>query len=268
MRLRLLLCSVVLIGMSSQAGAADLGDSFLRGSSTIMSSSGAPRWDGFYFGAQVGATYSGADFSGATKSLVGSILRESNFNDAAVPDWNVLGKIDTSGSSIGGFVGYNTQWDDAVVGFELNYNRTSLAMASTDWIGRQPAGMADSVYIDGNASVRIIDYGTARLRGGWTVGSFMPYGFVGVALARADVSRSATVNLVNPAFGAGPYFTDSRIESKLGDFAYGYAAGLGLDICLISNLFVRAEYEYVQFGAFNEIKAHIHTARVGAGVKF
>jgi outer membrane immunogenic protein len=268
MRLRLLLCGVALIGMSSLAGAADLGDSFLRGSSTTMNAPGAPRWDGFYFGAQVGGNYSGADFTGATRSLVGSILRESNFNDAGIPDWNLLSKADTSGSSIGGFVGYNTQWDDAVVGFELNYNRTSLAMASTASIGRQPAGLPDSVYIDGNASMRITDYGTARLRGGWAAGTFLPYGFVGVAVGRADVSRSATVNLVNPAFGPAPYFTDSDLLSKLGDFAYGYTAGLGLDICLMSNLFVRAEYEYVQFGAFNEIKAHIHTARVGAGVKF
>ena len=267
MRLRLLLCGVALIGMSGHAGAADLGESFLRGS-TIVSPQGAPRWDGFYFGAQVGATYSGADFSGATKSLVGTILRESTFSDFGIPDWNVLGKADTSGSSIGGFVGYNTQWDDALVGFELNYNRTSLAMASTASIGRQPSGFAESVFIDGNASMRITDYGTARLRGGWTVGSFLPYGFVGVAVGRADVARSTTVNLVNPAFGPAPFFTQSQTDAKLGDFAYGYTAGLGVDICLMSNFFVRGEYEYVQFGAFNEIKAHIHTARVGAGVKF
>jgi opacity protein-like surface antigen len=264
----MLLCGFALIGMSGHAVAADLADSFLRGSSTIMSAPGAARWDGFYFGAQVGATYSGADFTGATKSLVGNILRESDFIGAGVPDWNLLGKVDTSGSSIGGFVGYNAQWDDAVVGLELNYNRTSLALASTASIGRQPAGFPDSVFIDGNASMRITDYGTARLRGGWAAGSFLPYGFVGVALGRADVSRSATVNLVNPAFSPGPYFTQSQTDAKLGDFAYGYTAGLGVDICLMSNLFLRGEYEYVQFGAFNEIKAHIHTARVGAGLKF
>src|SRR4051812_6123780 len=120
MRLRSLLCGVALIGMSGYAGAADLADSFLRGSSTILSAPAAARWDGFYFGAQVGAAYSGADFTGATKSLVGPILRESTFSDFGVPDWNVLGKVDTSGSSIGGFVGYNAQWDDAVVGLELN----------------------------------------------------------------------------------------------------------------------------------------------------
>jgi opacity protein-like surface antigen len=268
MRLRLLLCGVVLIGISTHAGAADLGDSFLRGSSTTMNAPGAARWDGFYFGAQVGATYSGADFTGATRSLVGNILRESTLYEFGVADWNVLSKADTSGSSIGGFFGYNAQWDDAVVGLELNYNRTSLAMASTASIGRQPAGFPEIVYIDGNASMRFTDYGTARVRGGWTVGSVLPYGFVGVALGRADVSRSATVNLVNLSRGPGPFFTQAQTDSKLGDFAYGYTAGLGIDICLVSNLFVRAEYEYVQFGAFNEIKAHIHTARVGAGVKF
>src|SRR5258707_13529 len=127
MRLRVLLCGLAFVGVVQSASAADLGDSFLRGS-TVISQPGGTRWDGFYFGGQVGATYSGADFSGATKDLVGSILRESTFvNVINVQDWKVLGKADTSGSSFGGFVGYNTQWDGAILGIELNYNRTSLA---------------------------------------------------------------------------------------------------------------------------------------------
>ena len=52
------------------------------------------------------------------------------------------------------------------------------------------------------------------MRGGWAAGSFMPYGFVGLAIARADVSRSATISLFNPAFSATSfYFTDTRTET-------------------------------------------------------
>ena len=268
MRLRWLLCGLAFVGIVQSASAADLGDSFLRGS-TVISQPGGNRWDGVYFGAHVGATYSGADFSGATKDLVGASLRESNFISLAnVQDWRVLGKADTSGSSWGGFVGYNVAWDGAIVSIEGTYNRTSLAMAATDSIGRQPSGFPDSVFIDGTASTKITDYGTLRVRGGVDAGTFMPYGFVGLAIARADVARTVTVNLVNFNQSPLPYFTDGRTDNQTGAFAYGYTVGFGMDICIWNNLFVRGEYEYVQFGEFKGLNLHIHTARIGAGLKF
>jgi outer membrane immunogenic protein len=268
MRLRSLLCGLALVGVVQSASAADLGDSFLRGS-TVISQPGGNRWDGVYFGGHVGATYSGGDFSASTKDLVLSSLRESTFvNLVNAQDWKVLGKADTSGSSFGGFVGYNTQWDGAIIGIEGTYNRTSLAMASTDSIGLQPVGLPDSVFIDATASTKITDYGTLRVRGGVDAGAFMPYGFVGLAVARADVARSVTINLIRFAESPVPYFTDTRSESQAGAFAYGYTAGFGIDICVWNNLFVRGEYEYVKFGSFKDINMHIQTVRLGAGLKF
>ncbi len=91
MRLRSLLCGLVFAGMAQGASAADLGDSFLRGAAVI--NPGGTRWDGFYFGGQVGANVSGADFSRGTRDLISFILRESTLNNIAnVPDWGVLGK--------------------------------------------------------------------------------------------------------------------------------------------------------------------------------
>jgi opacity protein-like surface antigen len=117
--------------------------------------------------------------------------------------------------------------------------------------------------------MRITDYGTFRVRGGWAADCFMPYGFVGLALGRADVTRSARVIASGTAAGLPPYaFDQTNAVTKTGDFAYGYAAGLGLDIAVFQNMFVRGEYEYVQFGEFNDLKTHIHTARVAAGLKF
>jgi opacity protein-like surface antigen len=267
MRLRSLLCGLVFVGIAQGASAADLGD-FLRGP-TVITQPGGTRWDGFYFGGQVGATTSGADLSGSTRDLIASILRESTFaNIVNVQDWRVLGKADTTGSSFGGFVGFNTQWDGAILGLELNYNRTSLALAATDSIGLQPVGLPDSVFVTSSVSTKITDYGTLRVRGGWDAGAFMPYGFVGIALARADVARTASVTLINFSQSPVPYFQDSRSDIQTGAFAYGYAAGFGMDICVWNNLFVRGEYEYVQFGAFKNINMHIHTARLGAGLKF
>src|SRR5450830_694010 len=44
-----------------------------------------------------------------------------------------------------------------------------------------------------SASVAIHDIVTARARAGWTYDRFMPYGFAGLAVGRADVARFATL---------------------------------------------------------------------------
>src|SRR5258708_29746957 len=84
MRLRSLLCGVVLVGMAGEACAADLSDTLLRGSQTVISAPGSSRWDGFYVGGQVGATVSGADFSTATRSLILSSLANSKVVDTVI----------------------------------------------------------------------------------------------------------------------------------------------------------------------------------------
>jgi len=268
MRLRSLLCALAFVGAVQSASAADLGDSFLRGS-TVISQPDATRWDGFYFGAHVGAATAGANVSGSTRDLVGSILSQTPYLNAInASDWRVLGKADTTGATFGGFIGYNTQWDGAILGIEGTYNRASLTMAGGQSILVPPAGTPDAILISSSISTKVTDYGTLRVRGGVDAGMFMPYGFVGLALGRADFARTASVQIANLSQSAVPYFTDSRSDNKTGVFAYGYAAGFGMDLCVWSNLFVRGEYEYVKFGEVNGTNLHIHTARIGAGWKF
>ena len=67
--LRWLLCGVAIVGMGLEARAADLGDLFLRGSSTVISAPGGTRWDGFYVGGQVGMSVPGIDFANNTSSM-------------------------------------------------------------------------------------------------------------------------------------------------------------------------------------------------------
>jgi opacity protein-like surface antigen len=57
-------------------------------------------------------------------------------------------------------------------------------------------------------------------------------------------------------------------ENLKNEFGYGYAAGLGVDMCLMANLFARLEYEYVQFPDFQGLNVHLHNVRVGAAYKF
>lgn len=276
MRLRSLLCGVVLVGMAGEACAADLSDTFLRGSQAIISAPGPTRWDGFYFGGQVGGAWSGTDFSSTTQPLVAFILRNTTIErENQVSKWTTLGKYDTNGTSYGAFAGYQTQWDSAVIGIEGNYNVTNLAMASGDSMRRifsTSDGYSNDVTVIATSSMRITDYGTLRLKGGWAFDCFMPYGFFGLAVGRADTNRSATViatGFDQSGSGKPPYsLTQTNAEIKTGEFAYGFATGVGMDYAVFQNFFVRGEYEYVQFGAFNDLKTHINTIRAAAGVKF
>jgi opacity protein-like surface antigen len=107
-----------------------------------------------------------------------------------------------------------------------------------------------------------------RVRGGWAYGNFLPYGFVGGAVGRATVTRNARVSGIEGIGGVVTPFDFTATESKADEFTYGVAAGLGVEFALFQNLFVRAEYEYVKFGLFNNLGTYLQSVRAGAGVKF
>ncbi len=52
-------------------------------------------------------------------------------------------------------------------------------------------------------------------------------------------------------------------------FAYGSTAGLGFELLVLPNVFLRAEWEYVQFFPVQDFKIHLNTsAAIGVGIKF
>ncbi len=79
--LRWLLCGFVMLGSAQQASAADFGDNFLRGSTVIEAPSCCNRWDGVYFGGQVGQAWSGTDYGNSTRSLVAFLLRNTTIEN-------------------------------------------------------------------------------------------------------------------------------------------------------------------------------------------
>src|SRR4029079_15459005 len=96
-----------LLGSAAQAFAGDFDVPTLRGTTAFIP---APptytRWEGFYFGGQVGQSSAGMNFAGATQSLIASLLRTTALERQQAPsEWGVLGHSDTSGTSYGGFVG-------------------------------------------------------------------------------------------------------------------------------------------------------------------
>jgi outer membrane immunogenic protein len=289
--LRAGLAALTLILMApAGAVAADMPD-FLRGSYTPTYT----RWEGFYVGGQAGQTWGTADFANATQSMLNYILSNTELQDQ-VSGWTTLPKGSTGTASYGGFIGYNYQWDDVVMGAELNYNHMSIKTSGGDTIGPllvPGANLPDgstvyyNVKVASAASVAINDIITARLRGGWTFDNFMPYGFIGLAVGLADVSRSTTLagstKTTTPppttdAFGntipgvpvTGPLILprDPQSQVQTGVFAYGFAAGLGVEVALMQNLFARAEWEFIEFPNISDIRVQANSARVAVGLKF
>ncbi len=266
---RLLMCGAAVIAMAVEAGAADMPD-FLRGSTPVVSMPGAgTRWDGFYVGGHVGMSVPGIDFTNNGPYLT-AVLNGPITSRAATP----LGNADSTNTHFGGFIGYNTQWEGAIFGFEGTYNWIDKSLTATNTItgGFGAASNSMTYSAAGSVTAHIIDYGTLRIRGGWAANSFiMPYATFGLAIGRMDINRTA---VITPSATSGSpvgvvvpaaYTVTENLNNQLG---YGYAAGVGVDLCLMANLFLRAEYEYVQFMDFQGLNAHLHNARIGAALKF
>jgi outer membrane immunogenic protein len=282
--MRWVICAVVVLAFAPSAFAADL--DLLRGSQSVGPAT-FPNWSGFYFGAQTSFSSAGADFSKATAPLIGYSLRgltlEDEENVSGIP---ILSNADSKSTGYGGFVGYNTQWQDLVLGLEANYTHSPFTLVASD------APIANHVYAVGSAlvsyyaqgtgSMEITDYGSVRARAGWLVGSnFMPYGFAGLAVGRGNYALTSVVygQQSAPPSPALPFLPctpspgaciDYYFPNSTGgnSFLYGFSVGGGLDIALTPNIFVRGEYEFIQFAEVADITAKISTVRVGAGFKF
>jgi len=249
------------------------------------------RWGGLYFGGHIGLADSSTDFGQGTESQIAYLLR----NDIVGPHvagWTTLSKEDGTKQMYGGFVGYNAQWEgDFILGAELNYSRFlsgGLYSSSIDSMTRQfnddAVAPAQHHYfytatVTSSASARIVDYATARARAGFVFDRLLPYAFVGGALGRVDIVRSATVSYTRqdipdnvipavtplPTFNFGP---QTKSEQQKDAIAYGFTTGVGIDVALAQNVFVRAEYEYIGFLPVHDFKIRIGTGRLGVGIKF
>jgi opacity protein-like surface antigen len=272
--MRRFLLTAVMAVMATGAQAADMPD-FLRGS--LLPSAPAPtvNWQGFYIGGQGGIGESDMNFTGATQSIAAKLLANTAIeNSGQVSSWPVGGKVSVRGSGWGGFAGYNSQWDDVVLGVELSYMHGKFGGSQTDSMSRfftDSTGYTDNVTYQGTATMSISDMGTVRARAGYAWGSFLPYVFGGVALGQADIVRTASIygNQVNASAPIGFQnvpFNVSDTEGQYSHLVYGYSAGLGVDIMLAACVFMRAEWEYVRFTS--AIDTNVNTVRLGLGYKF
>ncbi len=244
--------------------AADWVDDTLRGS---YSSNGPIRWEGVYFGGQLGVANADTDFSKTTGSWVAYSLRETALENEIHPsNWSVLPSQIAHGRSYGAFAGYNFQWDQLVVGAELAYNRASgLNPSAFDGMTRvvSPSTGTDTVTIIGQESIQLKDYATFRGRAGYAIGQFLPYAFIGAAVGRFDYTRNLYLNVSGADSG-----TYTLTDAKNGTIVAGLTTGLGLDVALTPNVFLRGEWEFNAFAAVSGIRVTTNTARAGLGVRF
>jgi outer membrane immunogenic protein len=270
----LLFAAVGVLLLVPAARAADLDDA-LRGSfSSPVNSPSYFRWDGFNIGAQFGLSQMHTDFGGSTGNQVAYILRNTTIENEAQPSsWTSLPAKTSDGRSFGAFIGYNIQMDQLVLGVDAAYNSVSSLQSSASDSMTRIVTTSDSVThtitISSASSMQLIDYATFRARAGYAFGQFLPYAFVGGAVGRYNATSSATVtdHQVQGAttINFGPVTqSDNRNNAVTG----GFTTGLGLDVAILPNVYLRAEWEFVGFAQVNGIRSTMNTGRVGLGVKF
>lgn len=299
---RWVLCAVLLCAFGSSAAAQDFG-AILRGPTTVAQPS-SPHWGGFYAGGDIDFGSGNANFANATQAPLAYALRntlvEADFDPSS---WGLLGTATTQSTFVGAFAGYDLQWQDTILGAEVTYGRPSVtANAAQTPMGRSftqgPDSSGDITEYDINgaasASLHLTDYGTVRARAGWAVNNvFLPYGFAGLAVGRANYASSSsiswtqattsptyvvtstglvTIPAVQPTIPCGTgetceFFAGGNTENG-NAWLYGFDAGVGVDVALMRNVFLRGEFEWVHFFPVKGITLDFATARAGVGFKF
>jgi outer membrane immunogenic protein len=264
----------VMCGVVSGAQAADL--PFLRGSVAEGLSRSSVNWAGVYIGGHVTHGAADMDFTNSGQDLLARLLNnldlESQFN---ISSWPLQGTAHQQKSAYGGFLGYNFQWSEAVLGIELNYTHGNFFGANSGSQGRSfqyPTDYVSSAFVSSSAYMKVTDYGSLRVRGAYAFDNFLPYGFIGAALGQANINRRADANIYyryvgDPLVPRPDYEMNASLTDDMNShFIWGFAGGLGIDVMLYSGLFFRAEWEYLRFTT--KVDTTINTVRAGLGYKF
>ena len=189
--MRRILLAAMMCGVTAGAQAADLSDlPILRGAFTEGLSNSKVNWQGYYVGGQ-------ADYGSITSKMpsgINSDLQSTFFPPPGVTyNWLGLGQARSTNSGYGAFAGYNSQWDDVVLGLEANYLHGGFRAnsASTGY-----TYLNDNVTIasttHSSALVTLSDFGSLRVRAGYVMGCFLPYVYLGGGFGSRTVDRNVS----------------------------------------------------------------------------
>lgn len=262
-------------GFAPAALAADFSLGPLRGTQYGGSPMGQTHiWEGGYFGAFAGVTNGETIFRNGLRDQIRHEQRRSAFeNNVPTAEWLSLPKANGRANTFGFFGGLNYQYDEAVLGFEVDFTRVNLTMQSEDSLRRvvpldglfdsngSLAGQSRAMTVSGSSAVRLKNLATLRARAGYTMGSFLPFVTAGVAFTDYTVTHSA----FRRVDGLSQVQIANSSKSRIG---LGLAAGLGVDVAVTENAFLRAEWQYVVFPSLEGDRVNVNNIRAAAGVKF
>ena len=192
--MRRFLLVAVMCGAASVAQAADMPDlPFLRGSFTEGLSSATVNWQGYYVGGQVELRLQRPRRCRPrpTATCKRPSCRPTSVELQSGCRW-ASAHGNTTG--FGGFVGYNSQWEDVVVGVEANYIHDGFRSDSQtrSGCGIIPTTSRSRALTHSNAAVKLSDFGSLRVRGGYVMGCFLPYLFAGTGFGSQTVDRAVS----------------------------------------------------------------------------
>jgi len=203
-------------GLGLSAQAADLGDNSFKDAPVAYGPGHS--WAGLYLGGSAGIGAGDVTDNIKIRSIGDfgdEFLRTKSYSN------------DLNGGIYGAHVGYNWQIDRAVLGFEAGINGTDM-----DGSGRaiEPP---DTISPDRNTVYTELNwYATAVARLGYAHGSWLLYGFGGVAWGNVDTAH----------VGDNGEGVDGRSDHL------GWTAGLGVEYAFNDRFSVRAEYSHVDLG--------------------
>jgi outer membrane immunogenic protein len=286
------LAPVIAMASTLALPQAATGADYLRGSQIEQPAEPPPLfgggrfdWSGFYAGGGAGVS----DTKFKPGEGLGELANYAFRNTTLGAEVNMgsfisdLPEKRDSGAQFFGIVGYNYLFDDVVLGLEADYTRSGHSYSVSDYIARRTT-TSDATINDWsmstNQGAKLNDYATLRLRMGWAYGRLMPYATIGGAVGRfnttSTIQSSWYFYRTNPNTGApeegyaAGYApgTPPVGNTKKNVYAFGLAAGLGVDWALTDNLFLRAEYQIIRFAEVEGTTTTVNTGRVAAALKF
>lgn len=222
----------LLAGMSLAATSAKAADMTVKAPVVAP----VPLWNGFYIGAHGGYGF------GSSRLVDPSFaFAQDRFT------------MDTKGALAGAQVGGNWQFDNIVVGAELDLSWASIK-------GNRPVDPANPILSGLSVSYQALATGTGRI--GYAFDNALVYAKGGVAWA--NIAYQALVGTTAPL--------DVNHQRT------GLTGGVGLEYALTRNLSARLEYDYLYFGPASialttrispqNVDHELHLVKLGVNYRF
>lgn len=188
-------------------------------------------WNGFYLGGSIGGAFDTADLD----------LELNGFWDTNLPHTRDAAEglgsknLDANGLLAGGFVGYNHQWNNWVLGFEAGIDYLGLRDSFNS--GRQFVGGDGGNAVSLRQSYETHYLATVAPRLGYAWNRLMFYGTGGLAFGDVRFSQKLL------EFDSG-----LKQEGSSDDTEVGWMVGAGTEYCLTQHWRARLEYRYTDLG--------------------